>query len=163
MILQELLELHEAKWSGEVKEKWSPEEGFFEKSATAIAKGLKAASKDLKQAMSRLNFYINRAGKNLSAEDKERLESAKEKLHSLYEADELDGLDELMFEGVDGKWRVKWINYPKGNKPKTVDASFFDEDNGFEKKDIKKILKLEVGETLTIDGMDDSVEVTRLN
>ena len=68
----------------DTKTKWHPPEGFFEKSADAIAKGLKSASKDLKQAMSRLTFYINRGGSNLSADDKARLENAKEKLHALY-------------------------------------------------------------------------------
>ena len=67
-----------------VETKWSPPEGFFEKSSEAVAKGLKSASKDLKQAMSRLNFYINRAGKNLSDEDHSRLEAAKTKLSALY-------------------------------------------------------------------------------
>lgn len=84
MLIKELLELTEKQWIGAVKEKWHPPEGFFEKSATSIATGLKGASKDLKQAMSRLNFYINRAGSNLSGEDSDRLELAKEKLHNLY-------------------------------------------------------------------------------
>lgn len=73
------------KWSGDVKTKWHPKEGFFDRSATEIASGLKSASDDLKQAMSRLNFYINRAGDNLSSEDKSRLELAKDKLSALYE------------------------------------------------------------------------------
>ena len=84
MLLKELLELHEKMWSGDVHEKWTPPEGFFTKSADKIASGLKAASKDLKQAMARLNFYINRAGSNLKDDDRARLESAKEKLHDLY-------------------------------------------------------------------------------
>lgn len=83
-LLKELLELNEKKWSGKVETSWHPEEGFFTQSAAKIASELKANSKDLKQAMSRLNFYINRAGKNLSADDAERLEAAKEKLHDLY-------------------------------------------------------------------------------
>lgn len=86
MLIRELLNLNESKWSGDVKEKWHPPEGFFTKSASAIALGLKDASKDLKQAMSRLNFYINRAGSNLSDEDHKRLELAKTKLHKMYES-----------------------------------------------------------------------------
>lgn len=74
-----------ADWSEDVESKWTPPEDFYTQSAVKIAKGLKSASKDLKQAMSRLNFYVNRAGKNLGKEDKTRLESAKEKLKSLYE------------------------------------------------------------------------------
>jgi hypothetical protein len=84
MLIRELLELTEKQWLGDVKEKWHPDEGFFTKSASAIATGLKGASKDLKQAMARLNFYINRSGSNLSADDHKRLENAKEKLHNLY-------------------------------------------------------------------------------
>lgn len=78
--------LDEAMWSKGVSKKWSPPEGFFKKGASAIASGLKSASKDLKQAMSRLNFYINRAGKNLSKEDKDRLENAKDALRKAYAA-----------------------------------------------------------------------------
>lgn len=84
MLIKELLHITEKQWLGDVKPKWHPPEGFFEKSATSIATGLKGASKDLKQAMSRLNFYINRAGSNLSAEDSARLQDAKEKLQNLY-------------------------------------------------------------------------------
>lgn len=76
----------ESNWSDDVEAKWTPPEDFYTQPAVKIAKGLKAASKDLKQAMSRLNFYINRAGKNLSPEDKARLESAKTKLSELYES-----------------------------------------------------------------------------
>lgn len=74
----------EAKWSADVDTKWEPPEELFTKSASEIALTLKGASDDLEQAMARLNFYINRAGSNLSSEDKSRLEAAKEKLRSLY-------------------------------------------------------------------------------
>ena len=82
---QEVTGLTEKLWSGDVHAKWTPPEGFFSKSAADIASGLKSASTDLKQAMGRLSFYVNRAGKNLSAEDKARLEDAKKKLHASYE------------------------------------------------------------------------------
>jgi len=71
-------QLVEKKWSADVKTKWEPPAGFFKQSASKIASGLLSASSDKKQAMSRLNFYINRAGKNLSADDKSRLEKAKD-------------------------------------------------------------------------------------
>jgi len=71
-------------WSGDVKTKWHPPEGFFEQSAEKIAEGLKAASDSLAQAMDRLNFYINRAGTNLSEERKATLEKAKKILDQLY-------------------------------------------------------------------------------
>lgn len=76
--------LAEAKWSAEVQTKWTPPEGLFKKSADAIAKHLKSASDSHRQAASRLSFYINRAGKNLSAEEKARLKGAEAKLKALY-------------------------------------------------------------------------------
>lgn len=77
--------LKESIWSSTVHSKWTPPEDFFTQSADKIARGLKSASKDLKQAMSRLNFYINRAGKNLTDKDHTRLERAKNVLSKLYE------------------------------------------------------------------------------
>lgn len=85
MILKQLMALVEEKWSADVTTHWTPKEGFFTQSAEKIASGLARNSKDLKQAMSRLNFYVNRAGKNLDADDKARLELAKEKLRKKFE------------------------------------------------------------------------------
>lgn len=75
-------------WSGDVKTKWHPPAGFFERKPQEIAEGLKAASDSHAQAMDRLNFYINRAGSNLSEEDRERLETAKDILEDLYEEED---------------------------------------------------------------------------
>ena len=61
-----------------------PKDLFAEGSAKKIAEQLKKDSKNLKQAMSRLNFYINRAGKNLTAERSKVLENAKEELRKMY-------------------------------------------------------------------------------
>ncbi|MNK66426.1 hypothetical protein D3C87_857440 [compost metagenome] len=83
-VLQTIQEVNAEKWSSDVKTQWHPPEGFFEGSAEKIAKGLKRESNGLAQAMSRLNFYINRAGSNLGAGDKQRLEHAKDVLHDLY-------------------------------------------------------------------------------
>jgi len=85
-LIEQELRLMEKKWSADVtkKEKWHPPEGFFTGSADSIASGLKSASSSLKQAMSRLNFYINRQGSNLSATDKKKLDSVKNKLRKLY-------------------------------------------------------------------------------
>ena len=85
-VLEEALEnLSEVTlWSGKVKTKWHPPKDFFTQSADKIASGLKSASKNLKQAMSRLNFYINRAGENLTDKDLSRLEAAKKKLHKAF-------------------------------------------------------------------------------
>src|SRR6476659_4877660 len=44
-------------------------------------------SSPFRSAMSMLNFYINRAGKNLSKEDRERLEAAKDELRDLFHRD----------------------------------------------------------------------------
>ena len=71
-------------WSGKVKTKWKPPEGFFKQSAGKIASGLKSASKDLGQATSRLNFYIYRAGGNIPEPEMAKLQSAKKKLRKLY-------------------------------------------------------------------------------
>jgi len=77
MLLQEL------KWSGDVKPKKHPPEGLFaEGSAAEIVAWLKSAHKDEAGAMAALNFYINRAGKNLSATRRATLESAKKKLQA---------------------------------------------------------------------------------
>lgn len=65
------------EWVDDVKTKWRPEEGLFtRKDANYIAKYLIDNSKDKKQAMSRLVFYMNRAGDNL--ENKTTLEKAKQ-------------------------------------------------------------------------------------
>jgi hypothetical protein len=87
MLVNEVLQ--EAVWVDHVKEKWHSPPGFFDKPATEIAKGLKAASRNLLQAMARLNFYVNRAGSNLEDKDHERLDQAKSELEKLY-ADEKD-------------------------------------------------------------------------
>ena len=76
---EELAKFLEQKlWVKTVATKWEPPKGFFKQSASKIASGLLAASKDKKQAMSRLNFYINRAGEGLSPEDETKLEKAKD-------------------------------------------------------------------------------------
>lgn len=65
---------------------------FKSKDAGKIARSLKRSAERSKRkkgtsfqsAMSMLNFYINRAGKNLTAEEKQPLEEAKEELRSLF-------------------------------------------------------------------------------
>lgn len=85
------------RWSADVTEHSDAldlEQKVFEKkSATGIAKSLKRSAKSserrksspFQSAMSMLTFYINRAGRNLPAERKHTLESAKEKLRELFE------------------------------------------------------------------------------
>jgi hypothetical protein len=78
-------ELGEEKWSSDVKPKWSPPEGLFTKSAGEIASTLKSASDDLKQAVSRANFYYNRAGDNESESKRKAVINA---LHKAYGVEE---------------------------------------------------------------------------
>src|ERR1700729_2140137 len=69
------------KWSAKVDtDSTHPDEGLFNKSASAIAKALaskKVSPKGPASGMRMLNFYINRAGKNLSSERHAELEKAK--------------------------------------------------------------------------------------
>ncbi|WP_433969301.1 DUF3175 domain-containing protein [Tunturiibacter gelidiferens] len=69
------------KWSAEVDtDSTHPDEGLFKKSASAIAKALatkKVSPKGPASGMQMLNFYINRAGKNLTQERHAELEKAK--------------------------------------------------------------------------------------
>lgn len=77
-----LLEL----WSADVKTKKHPKEGLFATgSATEIANWLKDSHDDLKSAMGALNFYVNRAGKNLSDSQKGKLSHAKALLHAKFQ------------------------------------------------------------------------------
>lgn len=105
----------EGKWSAKVVTKWEPPEGFFKKSADDIANGLKSASDSLAQAMERLNFYINRAGENLSTEDKSRLEDAKKKLSALYGKEE-GAEEEGEEQQVDEEKKVTWAQLSKSAK-----------------------------------------------
>ncbi|MBI2420693.1 MAG: DUF3175 domain-containing protein [Candidatus Levybacteria bacterium] len=84
------------KWSGEVTKHsiaLDLEEGVFTWSdPKKIAKSLKKSAdessrrkaKPFQSAMSMLNFYINRAGKNLKPERKKILEQAKIELRKLF-------------------------------------------------------------------------------
>jgi hypothetical protein len=80
----DLFLVNEKLWSGEVSTKWEPPEGLFTSSAENIAKVLHSQSDDLKQAMSRLNFYINRAGDKISDARKSALEHAKDLLRKKF-------------------------------------------------------------------------------
>ncbi len=81
-------------WSHEVKETPAALElpkGLFKHSPKEIAEGLKKTvmetgkGDEFRSAMSMLDFYINRAGKNLSSEDKARLELVKNELRKLFD------------------------------------------------------------------------------
>ena len=75
------------KWSAKVTtDSTHPDEGLFNQSASTIAKALaskKVSPKGPASGMRMLNFYINRAGKNLSASRHAELEKAKSKLSEI--------------------------------------------------------------------------------
>lgn len=87
------------RWSGKVTEESDAldlEPDIFESdSPRRIALSLKKSaekskrrkSSPLQSSMSMLNFYINRAGKNLSASRRKILEKAKDELHAAFERD----------------------------------------------------------------------------
>jgi tRNA(adenine34) deaminase len=65
-----------------------PQEGLFKKDAATIARSLaskKVSPKGPASGMRMLTFYVNRAGKNLSASRRRVLERAKELLHQKME------------------------------------------------------------------------------
>ena len=84
------------KWSGKVTRESRAlelENGVFKKrSARDIARSLKRSAErsrartsgSMRSAMSMLTFYINRAGKNMSASRKRTLEAAKDELRRLF-------------------------------------------------------------------------------
>lgn len=83
------------KWSAKVHEESHAlilPEGIFKRSAKEIARELKKAALEsnvrkgtpYQSAMSMLNYYINRAGKNLASKDRERLEQAKVELRKIF-------------------------------------------------------------------------------
>ena len=88
-----------SRWSGEVTRRSDAldlEEGVFKKdSSRAIALSLRRSAErstrrkasPYQSAMSMLTFYLNRAGRNLNASQKRRLEGAKQELRKLYGKD----------------------------------------------------------------------------
>jgi hypothetical protein len=72
------------KWSKDVTtDSTHPAEGLFTKDPETIARSLaskRVSPKGPGSGMRMLSFYINRAGKNLSASQKHKLEKAKELL-----------------------------------------------------------------------------------
>ncbi len=66
--------------------------GIFTRAPRAIARGLKTSvmksrrtkGTKFQSAMSMLNLYINRTGRNMSAKDRRRLETAKQELRKVF-------------------------------------------------------------------------------
>jgi len=87
---------HNKNWSDEVTEHSDAldlEQGVFtwkdpEKIAKSLKKSAEASTRrkanPFQSAMSMLNFYINRAGKNLSSQQKKVLEKAKQELRKQF-------------------------------------------------------------------------------
>ena len=80
-----MVERAKKRWVASVKtESTYPPEGFFTKSAGTIARTL--ASKEVSpkgpgSGMRMLSYFINRAGRGLTAERRKELEKAKQLLH----------------------------------------------------------------------------------
>jgi hypothetical protein len=86
------------KWSAEVTETsdaMTLEKSVFKKSPHGIALSLKRSAErshrrksgPFRSAMSMLTFYINRAGKNLSAAQRRKLDKAKDELRKVFHKD----------------------------------------------------------------------------
>lgn len=84
------------KWSRHVTETsdaMTLDDGVFKKSPRAMALSIKRSAEKsdrrksgpFRSAMSMLTFYENRAGRNLSAARRKKLEQAKEELRALYD------------------------------------------------------------------------------
>lgn len=72
------------KWSGKVDTEWSPKEGTFDGPIKEIVSAVKRAHPDLQSAMSSINFYVNRQGKNMSPATKSKFNSVKQALRQAY-------------------------------------------------------------------------------
>ena len=82
MLLQELLELYERL--SDVKTKKHPPDNLFSSgSSQKIADwAWSSHNGDLRKAMAALNFYINRGGSNVTDEQRDKVEKAKELLRA---------------------------------------------------------------------------------
>lgn len=111
---------------------WEPPEGFFKGTPDAIGGGLKQNSEDYAEAARRLSFYINRAGKNLSSADKDRLGRAKDSLKRMYGRDKEDVKARLVSN------KVQLIS---GRRPGKVTASKMPYEDA--KRAVMKVQELE--------------------
>jgi Protein of unknown function (DUF3175) len=87
------------KWSARVTETsdaMTLQKSVFKKSPRAIALSLKRSAEKshrrksgpFRSAMSMLTFYINRAGKNLTATQRRKLDAAKDELRQVFHREE---------------------------------------------------------------------------
>lgn len=64
----------ESNWSSKVKSKWTPPKNLFASDdPSKIASVVGKSSKSYQQAVSRINFYYNRAGKNIPTRKRKSL------------------------------------------------------------------------------------------
>ena len=70
------------KWSNKVKTKWHPPEGLFKNGSPEEIASTVSQGADLKTAMARLNFFLNRGGSNISPAIRKKVEKAKDILSS---------------------------------------------------------------------------------
>lgn len=61
-----------------------PEDTFSSKSPSQIANELKTKSESFEQAISRLQYYVNRSGEKISDTDRHKMDQAKEALYRAY-------------------------------------------------------------------------------
>jgi len=72
-----------SKWSSRVKTKWHPPTGLFKNGSAQEIADTVSQGADLKTAMARLNFYLNRGGSNIPLEQRTKVEKAKKILQKL--------------------------------------------------------------------------------
>jgi hypothetical protein len=70
------------KWSNKVKTKWHPPEGLFKNGSPEEIASTVSQGADLKTAMARLNFFLNRGGSNIPPAIRKKVEKAKDILSS---------------------------------------------------------------------------------
>jgi hypothetical protein len=64
-------------WSGKVETKWHPPEGLFKNGSPEEIASTVSQGANLKTAMARLNFFLNRGGSNVSPAIRKKVEKAK--------------------------------------------------------------------------------------
>ena len=124
---------------------YKPPEGLFKEPGTQIAKQLLADAKSAGQAMQRLNFYINRAGSNLSEADMKRLNAAK-KIISEAVAKGKEAVIKMAPGRPPKGWWDKMVKQVKKNSPeytpevvdKVVGDLWYNKMKGPKKKEVMK-------------------------
>jgi len=77
-----LLSEKKEKWSGKVKLKWHAPDNLFKDGTAQEISNIVSKNVNLKTAMSRLNFYLNRGGSNISIQQKQKIQKAKDLLRN---------------------------------------------------------------------------------